>query len=322
MQQRPEIHPHTVSHRRRCRSIVGVVDIDSPVAPDLAPVVRFMAGLELSVATAVGPRVLGIRPSGGDELFASLPGLRIDDAGVPPFSFRGGHRLWVAPEEPAVTYAADDRPVTVDDSGDGIVVTGPVDTAGWQKTVTLEPAGAGRLDVGHRLVNHGLPRHAAAWAITQLRPGGRALLPLGTARPDAYQADRSIVLWPYTRWDDPGITIGEHLIEIDGTRRDPAKIGTALGRSWMAYRLGSELFVKRPIPGVGVAYADLGATAQVFVNRHFVELETLGPLTRVGEGEAIEHREEWEVRDVDPAAPVETLVGLLEDSALPVASGP
>ena len=69
-------------------------------------------GAEITVATEVGPRILGIKRPGGANLFAELPGIVIEtDDG--PFSFYGGHRLWRAPEVAATTYLPDDDPVTV-----------------------------------------------------------------------------------------------------------------------------------------------------------------------------------------------------------------
>ncbi|MEX1294902.1 MAG: hypothetical protein AB1Z67_01900, partial [Candidatus Limnocylindrales bacterium] len=48
-------------------------------------------------------------------------------------------------------------------------------------------------------------------------------------------------------------------------------------------------------------YADMGASGQVYSHGDFTELETLGPLTDLGPGEAAEHREEWAVHLVDEA---------------------
>ena len=67
----------------------------------------------IRVATAFGPRVLGLSCDGGPEIFASLPEVVIDrpDSGV--YRFRGGHRLWASPELPPITYAPDDEPCSV-----------------------------------------------------------------------------------------------------------------------------------------------------------------------------------------------------------------
>ena len=58
-----------------------------------------------------GPRITGLRVGDQENLFAELPGLVIERPGEEPFRFLGGHRLWLAPEVPAVTYLPDDEAV-------------------------------------------------------------------------------------------------------------------------------------------------------------------------------------------------------------------
>jgi hypothetical protein len=45
----------------------------------------------------------------------------------------------------------------------------------------------------------------------------------------------------------------------------------------------------------------MGASAQVFANADFQELETLSPLVDLAPGETVEHVEEWQVDLVDEA---------------------
>ena len=70
--------------------------------------------LTLWLTTGVGPRIIGLAPAGGENLLAVLPE---SNAYVTPagrtYTFRGGHRLWHAPEHPERTYVPDDAPLTV-----------------------------------------------------------------------------------------------------------------------------------------------------------------------------------------------------------------
>ena len=129
------------------------------------------------VVLDAGPRVLGYSRRGGPQLFASLPGEVIEQPGGAAFSFVGGHRLWRAPEVPRVTYRSDSYPVAIDRLDRGVRLTGAPDGEGVAKTISLHQRGAITV-VDHTLLNAGrAPIRCAAWAITQLTPGGVAVLP-------------------------------------------------------------------------------------------------------------------------------------------------
>lgn len=279
--------------------------------------------IELLVATNVGPRIVGLRYEDGPQLFASLPGLTIPRTEGRPFTFYGGHRLWAAPEEPALTYLPDDGPVDIDTTDGTMTIRGPADGGGLQKALTVR-IHEGAVIVDHTLTNTGpRPRTLAPWAITQLAVGGTAIVPLGSASPDEFQADRSLVLWPYTRWDDPLLHVAERSVEITADRTDPLKVGTALRRGWLAYRLHNQLFVKRAVYPAGVALSDLGATGQCYCNDAFIELETLGALVDLAPGSTAAHREVWEVHPVDPTTPLNELVARLAlDEPSPLIGAP
>jgi hypothetical protein len=72
-------------------------------------------------------------------------------------------------------------------------------------------------------------------------------------------------------------------------------------RGWVAHWREGVLFVKRAHHDEEAAYADMGASGQVYSHVDFTELETLGPLTDLGPGQAAVHREDWEVQLVDEA---------------------
>ena len=57
--------------------------------------------------------------------------------------------------------------------------------------------------------------------------------------------------------------------------------------------------MKRCRADPGKAYPDMGASFEMFTNAEVLELETLGPLTRLAPGAALEHVERWTLhRDV------------------------
>lgn len=274
--------------------------------------VRLEAGAVSVVAiTSVGPRILGLLTADGRNALVELPDLTLPCPGSDPIHLRGGHRLWAAPEDPRVTYRPDDAPVEVADLPDGVRLTAPADpVAGTQRELAVRVLGPERLRVEHRVINRAdRAQRLAAWAITMVPPGGRAWLPLLAGPFDAggFQANRNIVLWPYTRLDDPRLSIGESLLELRGDRpagpatRGPVKVGASLRRGWLAHWRDGILLVKRAIHAEDRRHADLEASGQLYANPDLTELETLGPLVDLQPGEAAEHQEDWEVHLVEEA---------------------
>jgi hypothetical protein len=257
----------------------------------------------LVVTTSVGPRVLALFAGDGDNAFAELPDMTLPCPGSGPFHLRGGHRLWAAPEDPRVTYRPDDDPVEVTEVPDGVrlrTVSDPV--AGTSRETTIRVSGPERFTFDYRVVNtSGEPQRLACWAITMMAPGGRAWMPLLTRSfdPGGFLAQRNIVLWPYARTDDPRFVVTDGAIEVRADRLAAGggsfKVGTTMRRGWVAHWRAGVLLVKRAGHDEDREYADMGASAQVYTQAEFTELETLGPLADLAPGEAVEHHEDWEV---------------------------
>jgi hypothetical protein len=272
--------------------------------------------ITLRIATSFGPRILSCAITDAPNILATLPDATLPWRPDKPFHLRGGHRLWIAPEVPDLTYAPDDEPVTVTSEAGTVTVAAAATTPSpFHKTIALrlhqeEPA----VTVAHSLDYAGAePMEVAPWAITMLRPEGTLLLPLGATDGAGLQASRSIVLWPYTRLDDPGIEIHENLLVVHGSRSDPTKIGTHGSAGWCAYVVDGLVFVKTVISAGSGHFADLGATFQGFARAEFCELETLGRLRRMQPGVTANHVETWRltrIDDLDPAAPVAEAIAM------------
>lgn len=260
--------------------------------------------LTLVVTRSVGPRVLALHWQGSANLFAELPGLTLDGAARGRFHFRGGHRLWHAPELPARTYVPDDEPVEIEPVENGIVATAPVEPdTGLQKRLAIRLEGE-RVYLDHTLINHGLwPVECAPWAITQMRPGGVAILPQATlpADPHGLLPNRALVLWPYTDPASPSLRIGKAYLRVTAPAGEEGrlKVGFPNPRGWLAYHLEGVLFVKRAPFDPQATYFDMGASTQLYAGTQFVELETLGPCSRLGPGGRVSHEERWELHGVD-----------------------
>lgn len=250
----------------------------------------------------VGLRLIGLALTDSSNLLAELPQAIIPVEGGPDYKLRGGHRLWYGPEDPALTYLPDDQPVETKVEAEYLEQRQPVDqSTGIQKSwrVALSPAAA-KLTIEHEFTNTGQePIRLAPWAITMLKPGGVAILPLPSEPSDSHglQPNRQIVLWPYTpvgsefiEWRDDAIFVRADM------KSNALKIGAPNPAGWLAYLYKEFLFVKWADYDAGADYIDKGASSQLYCSPDVIELETLGPLLTLAPGQRVEHRETWSLR--------------------------
>ena len=242
---------------------------------------------------------MGLRRHGGPELFAQLSAdvaIDLPDSGT--YRFHGGHRLWAAPEIPSITYAPDDHPCVVSAGDDELTITAPADAVGFVKQLSVRLDG-NRLVVDHLLTNAASESASvAAWAITQFRLGGVALLPTGPSiAGDQFQADRSFVLWSYTELTDPRLSWHERTAVVAAAAGPRFKIGSGPNPGRLGYLIDRQLFIKEITPAGAGSYADRGAVGQVFVDGSFCELESVGPIVALEKGSSVTHREFWEITD-------------------------
>jgi hypothetical protein len=73
----------------------------------------------------------------------------------------------------------------------------------------------------------------------------------------------------------------------------PQKIGIGNLHGWVAYVNGDRVFIKRYKHIEGAPYPNFGSSTELFTNAITVEVETLGPLTRLEPGETVTHVEHW-----------------------------
>jgi len=236
-------------------------------------------------------------------MFASLPETVIDrpDSGV--YRFRGGHRLWASPELPSITYAPDDEPCSVRTGADDVSIVGSIDRSGLVKKMNLSGGPEG-IVVDHELVNAGANTiEVAPWAITQLRLGGVAIVPVSGAS-DEYRlsASSSLVLWPYTDLTDPRVTWDRAGLLVRAEPGPPFKVGTGPAPGRLGYLMEGQLFTKQVPPAESDGYPDRGAVGQFYLGDAFCELESVGPLIALAPGDRVTHRELWEIEECEDVA--------------------
>ncbi len=274
-----------------------------------------------------GPRLVRLmltRTALGINQLAEVPQMKWDTP-YGPFFIHGGHRLWHAPEAAPRTYMPDNAGLIVTDVPGGVELRLPAEAVtGISKSLTLQldPERAA-LTLTHRLCNEGpWPIELAPWAITQLPHGGVIVLPQ-RQRPAATSdllPNRQLVLWPYTRWADTRLSLNDDFVLLNATPRlPPCKIGYFNPHGWMGYLCDGVFFVKRFTPQPDLPHADFGCNAETYCNDQFVEMETLGPLTRLEPGQAATHVEEWEFyTGVTPSTTLEKVRATVAALKLPM----
>jgi hypothetical protein len=132
------------------------------------------------------------------------------------------------------------------------------------------------------------------------RQGGTVILPqpVGDMDPAGLLPNRQLVVWPYTRLRDPRLLLDDDFILLNATPAlPPCKIGYYNPHGFVGYWLNGVLFIKHAGPEREGQFPDGGCNTETYCNDKMVELETLGPLTRLTPGESVLHEETWELYD-------------------------
>ena len=244
-------------------------------------------------------RIIGLTPHGVSNLLVDMS----DSSPIPTpfgdFHFHGGHRLWHSPEAMPRTYIPD-QAVTITDLPDGVILEAQTEPGtGIRKRMEIhlapdQPA----VTLTHTLINDGLwTVELAPWAITQFRLGGTAILPMPVGNVDAagLLSNRQISLWPYTRLNDPRLSLRDDFILFHAEALAPFKIGYFNPHGWLAYYVDGILFKKTFDVQTNALYPDNNSNAELYCNERFIELESLGPLMQLEPGAETHHRETWEM---------------------------
>jgi len=258
--------------------------------------------LRLEFLAEAGPRIVRLMLAGSDEnQLAEAP----DVHWTTPYGeyfLRGGHRLWHAPEAVPSSSVPDNSGLVIEELLNGAVRLSqpPEPDTKIRKSLEIRlhddrPA----VTVCHELWNGGAwPAELAPWAITQMRLGGVAVLPqrVEPMDSDGVVPNRHLVLWPYTHWQDPRLRLGDEFVLIEAQPQPSIfKVGYLNHHGWIGYLREGALFVKRFEPCADQPHPDMSCNVEVYCNGRFIELETLGPLSRLEPSQSVTHVETWEL---------------------------
>jgi hypothetical protein len=255
--------------------------------------------IELIITTDVGPRIIRFGFKNGQNLLYVSPDEK-GKTGGNNWRIYGGHRLWHAPEVMPRTYFPDNNPVDYILNGETLKLTQAVETTTGiikEMDITVDPH-SNNVKVLHRLINTNLwTIETSPWAITAHAGGGRAILPQENyIDPAEYLLPaRPVVLWYYTQMNDRRWIWGNKYIQLkhDAAIDTEQKIGILNKKGWAAYLNKRTLMIKRFEFNPEARYPDYGCNNEVYVNGNLLEMESLGPFTKLTPGAAIEHAEQW-----------------------------
>jgi hypothetical protein len=259
--------------------------------------------LELVVTTAVGPRIISFRSLKSEKagnIFLQFPR---DEQRANGFYFRGGHRLWHAPEDLVRTYQPDDEAVAVKPLPKGVALAQQTEEkTGLQKAMKVEIHGEKTVKITHALTNQSLwAIECAAWPVTMMRPGGYGVVPLlpkGSHEKGDLLPTWTLIPWSYTDLSAPVWDLHRDFIGINvGKAKEAHKLGLSDYPGWSAYWLDGVTFVKYAAVVPQAKYPDLGCAFETFTNGKMLEFETLSPLVNLPPKQSVTHVEYWTLLD-------------------------
>jgi hypothetical protein len=171
---------------------------------------------ELIVTLDVGPRVISYRTADGENVFKTFDA-QLGGTGEREWQSRGGHRFWLAPEDPVLSYIPDNAAVEhrVISPHEAEFIHSLGEQMPIRKILTVAlHENSTRVTVTHRAENTGAdPLPVATWGLSVMAPGGVEIIPLPPLgeHPRDLLPNRPMVLWPFTDMTDPRWRWGRRL---------------------------------------------------------------------------------------------------------------
>ena len=253
--------------------------------------------IEVAAALDYGLRIVILQCDGSENMLYRQPD-DLSDGLTTEKGWRlyGGHRFWVSPESDA-SYYPDNEPIGYTVQNECVLLTQKTDPwTGFKKQFRLSFCNNEKLMIEHILTN--CNRHsvkAAVWGITTLKGGGVAKIPY-TGKDGGYSPNRSLSLWFNTSLEDTRLSFEEDSIV---GRHIPYENKLKIG----AYAPGGKIFFENNLRRLEISftphpmnkYPDNGSNVELFLNKHFTELETLGVSRKLAPGETVNHAEYWRI---------------------------
>lgn len=215
------------------------------------------------------------------------------------WKLRGGHRLWHTPESFPRTYLPDNRSIEYKLNDKTLILSQKLnDKTKVKKEIHIKFIENGKkIQLDHFIINKGMwPIETAAWAITMMNSGGKAVVPLNNNKKE-YLSTKSFSVWPYCSLADKRIEFKENefLVNQDSNNNKSFKIGTNNNRGFAKYIYKDYIFKKEFDYIENKKYPDKGCNFELYTNDKFLELESLSYKRKVYPQDHIKHREIWSI---------------------------
>lgn len=253
--------------------------------------------LEIFATLDVGPRIIAAQFAGSKNNILKTYPDQLSHPNPNEFELYGGHRLWSAPEVPGFTDEPDGRPLErAFMEGGTLVLEGALGASKLRKQIKVW-IDKNQVHLQHTLTNEGdRPVECALWALTVMEAGGVGLTPQGPHVPhsECLEPERPIVLWPYTRMNDPRVRWGDRMIRLhQHPSGGPFKIGIWLKEGMAGYWRNGLLMLKAFPPGRPDQLLDYGCSFETFTREEMLEVESLAEKVVLEPGDSASHPETW-----------------------------
>lgn len=251
--------------------------------------------IEIAVPLSFGIRVGHFSFLGEKNVFFEQPS-DLECFNTPDgWKLRGGHRLWLAPEQEA-TYSPDNEPITYEIKNDEIILTQKEDSRlniVKRFIIRMEDT---RLYITHQMVNTGTnPINGSLWAVSVMAPKGTEIIPLET-REGGFDPLNRFSFWDHTNPGDPRAEYHKDKICLKHKPMDDKyKIGVGHPISPVRYELDDTVFLKHFEVKKDQIYPDGNCSFETYMSKYMVEIESLSPMFTIAPGEKAEHKEIWEL---------------------------
>ena len=166
-----------------------------------------------------------------------------------------------------------------------------------QKEIEITMQG-GAVHLTHRLINRNRwAVELAPWCLSVMAEGRTRAHPAGDfiPHPAVLIPARPLVLWYFTRMDDPRFIWGDRLIQLRDYRNSTANKNLEFEIAWDGphTRLAGIFLLKSNSLIPDAMYPDMGCNFEFFTMPGFLEVENLGPLVKLEPNAVTEHIETW-----------------------------
>lgn len=263
--------------------------------------------IEFVMTVEIGPRIIRLaKVDGPNELLEDIAGKAyVENVELEKYwgSYRwenmGGHRFWHSPEDMPRTYIPHDLPIRYKILENGVTTSVDVEKIGIRNVMTATMTDNGDITISHYATNISRwPVEFAPWCITVFEQGGLEIIP--TSKKDTgFLSNRTLMLWPYSDAKDSRFDMDNKYIymttspEDDENNVNAFKMGINNEDGFAMYFNHNNLFVKKFGYIENAVYPDNGCNFESYTNFEIMEIESLGPITKLNPDETVSYVEKW-----------------------------